>query len=278
MANESIAIALCQMTSVDQVEANLIQIDSLAREAKDKGATVLFFPENCLYFRIHQSEILQGFAADDEAFARLQALSDELHVSLHLGSVPLQMNGKVFNSSIMISPKKALKATYQKIHLFDISLKDEKPIRESDVFSHGQGPSVLQLNDFYFGQTICYDVRFSELFSFYARQGVDAMLVPSAFLVKTGRDHWEVLLRARAIESQCYVLASAQAGVHRSQKSEGQRETFGNSMIIDPWGKILLQAHSMGPEVIVANLSKDAIQAVRKQIPMASHRRMNGFS
>jgi predicted amidohydrolase len=159
------------------------------------------------------------------------------------------------------------------MHLFDIQLEGQKAIRESDAFRHGQKPSVLEVDGWRIGETICYDVRFAELFSQYARKEVDVILVPAAFLVKTGEAHWHILLRARAIESQAYVIASAQGGTHKGIKG-GVRETFGHSLVIDPWGGIQAEVTNNGPGFSISILSRERIMKVRGQIPMKDHRRL----
>ena len=137
--------------------------------------------------------------------------------------------------------------SYEKIHLFDIELDGLSPVRETDLFKHGKFPSVFKVRGWEIGQAICYDLRFAELFLEYAKQGVDLVLVPAAFLVETGRAHWEVLLRARAIESQCYIVAAAQAGKHLGCQG-GHRMTYGHSLAIDPWGTVIWQGNSVGAE------------------------------
>lgn len=268
----NLRIAICQMTSVDEAEVNFVQIQKLLESAQQQGAAeIAFFPENCLYMRLKEGEKIEGFLLTDPIFERLQKLSEKYQIQLHLGSIPLRIRGQLFNSSVLISSKE-VRPTYQKMHLFDIDLVGEKPVRESDVFSHGPGPEVLTFQNWKLGQTICYDLRFSALFNHYAKLHVDAVLIPAAFLVKTGQAHWEVLLRARAIESQCYVIAAAQAGVHRGPT--GQRETYGRSMLIDPWGQVLWEAKTLEPESQVLTLSREKLDQVRGQIPMAGHRRI----
>jgi predicted amidohydrolase len=275
MNSEKIKVAICQMNSIDSAATNLQQIeDFVTGPVKAYGAAIAFFPENCLYMRIREGEKIQGFTIDDPHILRLSALAQEVGVGLHLGSLPLRIEGKLFNASLMLDSAGVVRPSYKKIHLFDITLPGQKPIRESDVFTHGDAPQILEYQGWSFGQTICYDIRFAELFSFYARGGVDALLVPSAFLVKTGQAHWEVLLRARAIESQSYVIAAAQSGQHRGLDGLSIRETYGRSMVIDPWGQIVAEAVGDHSQVLTLELERRQIDAIRKQIPMAGHRRL----
>lgn len=275
MNTAKLKIAVCQLNSIDSAESNFQQIAGFVRgEVKAFGASIAFFPENCLYMRVKENEKIEGFALDDKYLGELSVLAKETGIALHLGSLPLKLNGKLYNSSVFIDHDGSVRSSYKKIHLFDITLADQKPIRESDVFTHGDSPRILEHSGWKFGQTICYDIRFSELFHYYAKTGVDVLLVPSAFLVKTGQAHWEVLLRARAIESQSYVIAAAQAGTHRGVDGQSVRETYGRSMVIDPWGHVLAEASSDQPQVLTLEIDRSRVEAVRKQIPMGGHRRL----
>ncbi|MBX3039431.1 MAG: carbon-nitrogen hydrolase family protein [Bdellovibrionaceae bacterium] len=262
------------MTSVDDVDANVMQIEELVeRIPESAGVRIAFFPENSLYLRLQEGESLRGLMLQDEAFAALSELAVRRKMNLHL-TVPLRLEGHLYNSSVWINDQGALRATYQKMHLFDISLANGPSVRESDVFRHGGGPSVIEIDGWRFGESICYDVRFSELYSIYARQEVDAILIPSAFLTRTGEAHWDLLVRTRAVESQCYVIAPAQGGVHQGASSSGFRETHGNSLIVDPWGRVVSRLVERGPGVDIQTLQRDEIDKVRRQIPMKDHRRL----
>lgn len=260
------------MTSTDDVEVCYQQIEKRVLSVVAKKIDLFCFPENCLYMRVVEGEAVPAFTLQEPIFEKLKDLAQKAG-PLHLGSVPLKVGSKAYNSSILISQKGEIRATYQKVHLFDIELDGQKPIRESDVYSHGEKPHSFTLGDWKFGETICYDLRFAELFSAYAEENVDVILVPSAFLVTTGKAHWEVLLRARAIESQTYVIAAAQAGVHTSKRSSHKRETWGHSIVVDPWGQVVQVADS-AEAVLVVDLQRENIKKVRKQIPMSAHRRL----
>lgn len=271
--SRELSVALVQMTSIDDVAANLEQIkNQIFQIHPSLKPRLICLPENSLYMRTKEGEAIKALRLNDSVFAELSALARKENFFIHVGSVPLDIDGKVFNSSVLITDLGGVQASYQKMHLFDIHLEGQKPIRESDVFTHGAKPSTFEIDGWKFGETICYDLRFAELYSQYAKQGVDVILIPSAFLPKTGEAHWDVLMRARAIESQAYVLAAAQGGSHIG-KNGGVRETYGNSLVVDPWGQVLTRAdHS--PSVILATLSKERIEVVRRQIPMKSHRRI----
>ena len=276
-----LVIAAAQMTSIDDVDANVMQIEALLEEifsqSVDQNKTdqprLVCFPENCLYFRIIEGEKIEGFTLAHPALRRMAELAQEYSTHLHLGSIPLYIDGHLYNSSVLVTPEGDLLPTYQKMHLFDIQLEGQKAIRESDVFRHGQQPHIINIDGWKVGEAICYDLRFAELFSKYARQEVDAILLPSAFLVKTGEAHWEVLLRARAIESQSYLIASAQGGSHQGGRS-GMRETYGHTMVVDPWGVVAGQVEKRAPGFTIVKLSRERLESVRKQIPMKFHRRL----
>lgn len=265
-------VAVVQMTSIDDLDSNLMMMESLV-DSIQEPVRLICFPENCLYMRVKEGESLPSLSLEHPAFERLAKLAKTRRAFLHLGSVPIILeDGHTYNSSVIIEPSGEVRSSYQKMHLFDIQLEGQKAIRESDVFRHGQNPSLFMIDDWKIAESICYDIRFAELFSQYAREEVDVILIPAAFLVKTGQAHWEVLQRARAIESQCYVLASAQVGVHNGIRG-GVRETFGHSMVVDPWGQVA-ELRREGVGVLVATLRKQTIQDVRRQIPMKFHRRV----
>lgn len=272
--DSQLRVIVLQLQSVDHVQTNVEQVLSLLESVsrEDKPAFVCL-PENALYMRLKEGERIAGLDLHDECFRDLAKVADAKNLIIHVGSVPLVWQGKLANSSVVIRPGGSIQASYQKIHLFDIALEGQKPMRESDVFAHGSEPAVVGVNDWNVGQTICYDLRFSELFSRYAQDGVDLIVVPAAFLQKTGEAHWHVLLRARAIESQCYIVAAAQAGTHVSPA--GTRQTYGHSLVIDPWGQIVAEASGDKPECMILTLDKSGIAKVRQQIPMRNHRRLS---
>lgn len=272
--SSELVVAAVQMTSVDEVSVNLEQMESLLAEVFSQAEPrFVSFPENCLYLRLKEGEKIEGLTLQNSVFSRLQELARHYRTYLHLGSVPLFLEGYLYNSSVLITPEGQVRPSYQKMHLFDIQLEGQPAIRESDVFRHGQAPSVIEVDGWKIGESICYDVRFAELYSQYARHEVDLILVPAAFLMRTGEAHWEILLRARAIENQCYLIASAQGGLHRGSRG-GERETYGHSLIIDPWGSVVGQVEKRSPGVIISKLSRERIEAVRRQIPMKFHRRL----
>ncbi|MBC7420097.1 MAG: carbon-nitrogen hydrolase family protein [Bdellovibrio sp.] len=266
-------IGLAQLNSIDDLKENFKNILNLIELAKIEKPDLIIFPENSLYFRLETEAKIKAIRLDDLIFVDLQKISDQTQMAFHLTTAIEDYDKKVFNTSVFIQPGKPVMILYRKIHLFDINLIDQKPIRESDTFAYGATPNIFEYKGFRFGSSICYDIRFSELYSFYAKEQVDAILVPAAFLVKTGIAHWEVLLRARAIESQCYVLAPAQVGKHISPVTGSMRETYGNTLAVDPWGQVL-QKKVAETGVVFVDIQKSEIAAVRGQIPMNNHRRL----
>lgn len=272
-SKNNLEVMALQMTSVDSTEKNWQQIQRLLEGQDLKNTDLICLPENSLFMRVKEGDKIPGLKLSDNIFEKLSELAQVHAVHLHLGSVPLVKSDRLVNASVWINDQGKINVSYEKIHLFDIQLEGATPIRESDVFESGQGPSVIEINGWKIGQSICYDLRFAELYVKYAQVPVDIILIPSAFLVPTGRAHWDLLVRARAIESQSFVVAPAQAGVHRGEKG-GERSTYGHSLFVDPWGEVIKKGEADRPEVLRATLSKSRLESVRKQIPMGSHRRL----
>lgn len=280
-------VAVCQLTSVDDVQKNVEQVMALLRSletsqieagsigTESKIPDFISFPENALYFRLKEGEKIPSLSLDDSRLEPIREWSKKFGSFIHIGSIPREADGKLFNSTVLIEPSGAIRDVYRKIHLFDVDVAGHKPVRESDVFAHGAGPSLIEVKGWKIGCTICYDLRFSELFLRYAVLGADVMVIPSAFLVPTGRAHWDVLTRARAIESQAYVLAAAQGGKHENGEGNA-RSTYGHSIIVDPWGEVLetLPDDFGDRRVLRATLKQERLKSVRAQIPMSSHRRL----
>lgn len=274
-AAATLEVAVCQLTSVDDVAANIQQILGLLSQLEARPPDLVSFPENALFFRLREGEVIPSLSLEDSRLEPLKNWARNFKSHIHLGSIPRDESGKLFNSTVLIDPSGTARDVYQKIHLFDVDVAGHKPVRESDAFAHGKSPAVIEIKGWKIGCTICYDLRFSELFLQYALQGVDVILIPSAFLVPTGKAHWEILTRARAIESQAYVLAAAQGGKH--ENSAGNvRSTYGHSIIVDPWGEVLetLTDDFGDRRILRSTLSKERVESVRRQIPMKNHRRL----
>ncbi|MCR6643429.1 MAG: carbon-nitrogen hydrolase family protein [Terricaulis sp.] len=236
------------------------------REAAAAGARLIATPENTLRMDRDRARMFAA-VGPEEGDGELKAwgrLAQELGVWLLLGSGPIATgNGKVFNRSFLFSDSGKIAARYDKINLFDVTLGGGETYRESDTVQGGkkaviaEGPMGARI-----GFSICYDLRFPALYHAYAQAGADIITAPAAFTVPTGQAHWETLLRARAIETHCFVIAPAQGGRH-----EDGRATYGHSLIIDPWGKVLAALDHDAPGFIVADLDLDAVAAARAKIP-----------
>lgn len=273
MSMSSFKAAICEMTSVDDVSVNLQQIHQILDQTKSQSVDFVSFPENALYFRVDMDHGEKyALQKEDPAFLELAERAKEDEILIHLGSVPIWHEGKIHNCTVIIREEGVCEFLYSKMHLFDIYLEGKKPILESDYYDFGWAPQVFEWKGFKFGLSICYDLRFSELFNYYAREEVDVLLIPAAFLPKTGEAHWEVLLRARAIECQAYVFASAQGGEHFSTQKEYSRKTYGHSLVVEPWGQVL--EHD-GAKTVFVEVEREKIQSMRQQIPMKDHRRFN---
>lgn len=266
-----IKIAVVQMTSTENVEENLNTLVGLINSVSEP-IDWIFTPENTLYMRVEDNKTEFYFDLTEKYFLVLQKLSQQKQVPILLGSVPVKKNDGIFNSSVVVNAINSV-SVYDKIHLFDVDVKGEKSLRESDRFKSGEETIVLSKDSWRLGLSICYDLRFSELYSQYVNDEVDIINVPSAFLKTTGEAHWHVLLRARAIENQCYVVAPAQVGTHVGPSGK-VRSTYGHSLVVSPWGEILVDLKTQSPKIEIVTLKKSEIQKVRQQIPMMKHRKL----
>jgi predicted amidohydrolase len=255
-----------QLRSGIEPAANREAAMPLLREAASAGARFIATPECTMVLDRDKPRMLKTIqsAQIESEIKAWGAAAAELGVWLLLGSGSIDAgDGKVWNRSFVFDPSGRIAATYDKINLFDVTLGGGETYRESDTFAGGsQAVIVTGPMDAKIGLTICYDVRFAPLYSALARAGAEIIAVPAAFTVPTGQAHWETLLRARAIETHCYVIAPAQGGKH-----EDGRSTYGHSLIIDPWGKVLAKLDSDEPGYITADLDLEAVSAARAKIP-----------
>jgi predicted amidohydrolase len=266
--------AAVQMTSTSDAAANLAQAEDLIRLAAGRGAKLIVTPENTNYLGPHGDKVRLAEPLDGPTVGRFARLARELGVYVVVGSVNERSADpkRCYNTSVMLGPDGALLAAYRKIHLFDVDVSDEVRFRESDTIVPGDDLFVVDTAVGQVGMSICYDLRFPELYRALVDRGAEVLLVPSAFTLMTGKDHWETLLRARAIEGQAWVIAAGQVGRH---DDGGLRHSWGHSMIIDPWGAVVAMA-SDGPGIAVADIDLARVASVRRAIPVASHRRLRG--
>ena len=256
-----ITVAAIQTVSSTKVEDNLKNVTKLIVEAS-KQAQWVVLPEYWILMGQNDSDkcLYAESFGNGEIQSHLSNLAKEHNITLFAGTIPLRTNNhnKVYNSLLVFAPDGKCISRYDKIHLFGYSGVGER-YNEADTIEAGTTIPSLIHQDWNIGQGICYDIRFP---NFFIAQGIfDVLILPAAFTYTTGKDHWEILLRARAIENQCYLIAAAQGGNH-----ENGRQTYGHSMIIDPWGKIICQAN-MGESIITANIDKTRINSVRRHLP-----------
>lgn len=260
-----IKAACVQMRSGVEIAPNLAAASALIREAAGKGAKFIATPEmtNLLDIRpgMARAKIVEQ---DDIPLHAFQALAAELRVTLLIGSlaVTLPNEDRFANRSFLIGPDGGVIARYDKIHMFDVEVGDGQSYRESRAYRPGETAMLATAPFGKVGMTICYDLRFPHLYRRLAQAGADVLTIPAAFTRVTGEAHWHVLVRARAIETGCFVIAPAQGGKH-----EDGRETFGHSLIVSPWGEVLAEADAAEPGIVLAELDLDDVAKARGRIP-----------
>jgi predicted amidohydrolase len=258
-------VAAIQMCSGVDPEKNAADMARLVREAAGHGAGYIQTPEMTGFLQRDRKAMRAVLRdeAGDIIVSTARSLANELGIHLHIGSTAIAVDGgKIANRAFLFAPGGRQICTYDKIHMFDVDLDNGESWRESSAYEPGSEARVADLPFGKLGLAICYDVRFPQLFRTEALAGAEILTVPAAFTRQTGEAHWEILLRARAIENGAFVIAAAQAGVH-----EDGRETFGHSMIVDPWGKVLASAGGTGEGVVLADIDIAAVAAARGKIP-----------
>ena len=257
--------AAIQMCSGVDPETNAASMARLVREAAGHGAIYVQTPEMTGAVQ-KDRQGLMAVLRDEEHDIIVRTAGDlarELSIHLHVGSTAILLpDGKIANRAFLFGPDGRKICSYDKIHMFDVDLDNGESWRESAVYSPGAVARMADLPFAKLGFAICYDVRFPELFKTQAQAGAEIISVPAAFTRQTGEAHWDILLRARAIENGVYIIAAAQAGVH-----EDGRETFGHSMIIDPWGRVLAAAGGTGEAIVLAEVDPAAVKAAHDKIP-----------
>ncbi len=266
-------VAAVQMTSTSDVQDNLHRAKSLVMRAIDRGAHLLVLPENFGFLGGEGEAKKHAQSLEKSSFINpFREISARYGVTCILGGLPeMADHGKMFNTCAAIGPSGDVIAAYRKIHLFDVDLGPGQVMRESvDVCSGDLAAcSVIDVQGWRVALSICYDLRFPELYRrAVLEQGAEVLLVPAAFTLHTGKDHWEVLLRARAIENQCYVVAPGQVGRHNDK-----RISWGKSMVVDPWGVVIAQA-SEGEGIAIAACDRNSLNDVRERLPALKHARL----
>ena len=264
--------AAIQMASSPNVSSKLLAVDQLIGEAAKAGAKLVALPENFALMGEHETDKIKVKEAD--GFGPIQdflASAAKKHaVWIVGGTIPITgtNSNKVRAASLVYNDQGERVGRYDKVHLFDVNVPGTNEVyRESDSIEPGTEPQVFETPFGKLGIAVCYDLRFPEIFRKMAKQGVEILVVPSAFTAETGAAHWEILLRARAVENLCYVIAPNQGGFHLNG-----RKTFGHSMIVDPWG-VVLDCYKTGSGFVLADIDKDRLEKVRGAFPVLNHRR-----
>ncbi len=262
--------ALIQMRSGRDPQTNLNAVLAAIDQAKRAGADYVQTPEMTNVLESSRQRLLGNIVADehDPTLATLREVARKLAIYVHIGSLAVKASPeKAVNRSFLIDRRGDIAARYDKIHMFDVDLADGESYRESNTYRAGELAVVADLPWGRLGLTVCYDLRFPALYRALAEAGASFLSIPSAFTRQTGEAHWHVLLRARAIENGCFVFAAAQGGRH-----ESGRETFGHSLIVDPWGRILAEGGSE-PGIVIAEIDPAEVAAARAKIPSLHHGR-----
>lgn len=262
---------IVQMTSGADPEKNFLHLRKKVKGLQLQGAKVVITPENCLVFGSQADYQRHAEPLGDGPLqAEVAAMAKQFGLWILIGSMPiLRENGAITTTALLFDDQGECRADYDKIHMFDVDVADQhRRYRESDTFLAGDAIKVVETPYGKIGLSICYDVRFPQLYTALREQGAEIIVVPAAFTKVTGRAHWEVLLRARAIETQCWVVAAAQWGEHNES-----RETWGHSMIVDPWGQIVT-CQQQGTGVIMANIDLDLCRTIRTNMPLVKHARL----
>jgi predicted amidohydrolase len=266
-------VALCQMNAgADDVEANVSTAERLLHEAADGGAELAALPELFPFYGPHRRAKELAEPVPGPITERLGRIARDRSMWVLAGSVAEVDEGHVFNTSALFAPDGEMVARYRKIHLVDVDIPGQAPLRESALFTPGDQLVTHETDAGRVGMSVCYDLRFPELYRGLVALGAEVLFVPSAFTAVTGAAHWEVLLRARAIEDQCFVVAPAQWGPWGPP--EDGRRCYGNSMVVDPWGRVLVRAPEEGDGVWFADLDFGELRRVRTALPALGHRRL----
>jgi predicted amidohydrolase len=263
-------LAAAQMTSTGDRARNLSTALRLVNEAADLGAKLVGLPENFAFMGRDEERIGGAETLEGPTLAALREVARERRIWVVAGSIAEKVPdpGKTANTSVLIGDDGAVVAAYRKIHLFDVHIPDGARYAESETVVPGDRPVVASTALGRLGLTVCYDLRFPELYRQLSALGAEVILIPAAFTLYTGKDHWEVLVRARAIENLAYVVAPAQVGRHSAN-----RVTYGNAMVVDPWGTVLARCPD-GEGVCVAPFSRARLEHVRRELPSLKHRRL----
>ncbi len=266
---KSYLAAAIQMNSLPDLHKNLAQAEELIDLAVRQGAELVGLPENFSFLGDEDAKLAQSDAIAQESEKFIKTMAQRFQVSILGGGFPVPVDGgKVHNTALLVDKNGQEVARYEKVHLFDVNLPDGNTYQESETVVAGlRVPPIYPSKELgNLGLSVCYDVRFPELYRQLSQMGAEVLFIPAAFTAYTGKDHWQVLLQARAIENTCYVIAPAQTGRHNSI-----RQSHGHAMIVDPWGVILADAGDE-PGVAIAAIEPTRLEQVRRQMPSLQHR------
>jgi len=257
-------VGLVQLCSGIEVAANIVATSELIRAAAAGGASLIATPEMTHLVQKDKQDLLSKISSQESepAVTAFADLAKELGIDLLIGSMALKAGEKIANRGFHFTPDGVIKASYDKIHLFDAQVSDTESYHESSTYTAGDAPVMTAVGQTKIGLSICYDLRFPMLYRHYAQDGAQIVTIPAAFTVPTGRAHWDVLLRARAIETGSFVLAAAQGGAH-----EDGRLTYGHSKIINPWGEVIAELAHDRPGYVTAEIDLSEVEKARKRIP-----------
>lgn len=268
----SVRFAAIQLNCRDDVEANLRAVSEHGTCAAEAGARVLLLPENFAYLghETGKREIAESLDDEGPILAAVRALARDTGTTVIAGGMPERSSdpARPYNTCVVVEPDGGLSARYRKIHLFDVTLPDGTVLSESVATSAASEPVVAEVAGLHVGLSICYDLRFPELYRRLVDSGADVLVVPAAFTLQTGKEHWHALLRARAIESQCWVVAAAQWGRHPAD-----RASYGHSLVCDPWGTVVAECGDR-PGWVAADVDPAYTAEVRSKLPSLRHRRL----
>ncbi len=265
-------IGLAQLNSGDSKRDNIVSARRAISSLADAGAELIVLPEHTDFIGPDDRKAAQAEALETSSYvAAVSGLAAEYRCYIHAGSFLEKDNGRIYNCAVAFGPGGEILARYRKLHLFDVEIPGGRKYLESSVITAGTETALFSIGEFTVGMATCYDLRFPELFRRLALQGANLILLPAAFTLQTGRDHWEILLRARAIENQCWVAGIGQCGA-----APPNHLCYGRSMVIDPWGLVVAQAQD-GITTLTADIDLDSVREVRTRFPALDHIRQDIF-
>ena len=251
-------LSLIQITVGPQIEKNFEKVDKFINQALSFKPNLILLPE-CFLFLSNFKKF--SFSMDHEYILHYQNFAKKNEINLLLGSLPILYKDKIYNRSILINHEGSIASYYDKIHMFDVNINNKEKHKESESFKPGKKIMLTKIRNIKLGLTICYDLRFPNLFRDLSKKGAEVILMPAAFTVPTGRDHWEVLVRARAIENGAFVVATNMCGTHHTK-----RKTYGHSILVNPWGKVVNKAFKK-QAILNSKINLDEVKNFRNRIP-----------